>query len=360
VVIYDRAAVQRAVSILIVPVLLAASALAFLRAEQLKLAKPPIRIPLHGFLFATFSPVCGARCPTRAAILHVRLVSPGSLAVDIVDASGHLVRHLVPEHHARGTQTLRWDGRDDAGAIAPDGTYHLRLTLRGRRYTMPNPIVLDTHPPAVVVHVTNATFSPDGDGLADRVILRYRSTEQLYGGFRVRGRHVLRTGPTFSAADSGGRLVWSRVQLHRARAGVAYWNGSTNAGPPAPPGRYRLALAGHDLAGNAVTVPAGTATLRYVTVVPPASPVQAGSTLHVRVDADHPTLDWRLLASCPGAVAARGRGRPPLLTIPLPASLRNGRYQLEVRVPSHKGVPTRVPLTIHGGRVAAPACGMGP
>ena len=58
------------------------------------------------------------------------------VAVTIIDADGHAVRHLVRGRRKRAGRRLRarWDGRTDAGALAPPGVYRVEVGLprRGR------------------------------------------------------------------------------------------------------------------------------------------------------------------------------------------------------------------------------------
>jgi hypothetical protein len=58
---------------------------------------------------------------------------------------------------------LRWDGKDESGAIVPDGTYKVRLSFDGsdRSILVPNPIRVDTEPPeAKLVSVEPGAVKP--------------------------------------------------------------------------------------------------------------------------------------------------------------------------------------------------------
>jgi hypothetical protein len=351
--------VQRAITILIVPVLLIATAGAFLAAEALKLAKPPIRVPRHGFLFATFSPVCGARCPTRAAVVRFTLVKPGRLSVDVIDSSGTVVRHLMPERYARRTQTIRWDGNDDTGTRVADGTYHLRLHLRGRRYDMPNPIVLDTVAPTLRLSVRNRVFSPDGDGHADRVAISYRSNEQLYSGTVLIGRKVLRSGVTITAS-AHGRELWRLVAHRHGRQGIEFWNGRDSNGRRLPPGTYTLTVSGHDLAGNGVTASTDVA-LRYVAATAPTRAVTAGTRFSLPVSADNAvTVRATLLCSTHGAQSVKApivRGAVELALGPpggvYQATVREHGHVVHVLIPVRAHPPATTAILVPAGTTAA-------
>jgi FlgD Ig-like domain len=136
----------------IVGVIVAASALAFVHAERLKLERATIgatKVTKH------FSPVCkpGNLCPrSHLALLRFRLRSASRLQLTLVDAAGRTVRTFTPpggRHYGRGIVRVHWDGRTDAGARAPDGRYQLRVRLlgSGRTITLPAPLYLDTKPP---------------------------------------------------------------------------------------------------------------------------------------------------------------------------------------------------------------------
>lgn len=70
----------------------------------------------------------------------IRLI-PGEhdrLAVTIIDAHGHAVRHLARARgaHSKRFVRFRWYGVTDAGRPAPAGTYRVRVGLRRRGGTV--------------------------------------------------------------------------------------------------------------------------------------------------------------------------------------------------------------------------------
>ena len=115
----------------------------------------------------------------------------------IVDRDGEAVRTLTPTaRHPRGRLVLRWSGRNDAGAVVPDGPYRLRLHFADERRTIviPNRVRVDTTPPAVeLISVAPRLLSPDGDGRNDAARVEFRSSERarplvlVDGGGRARG-----------------------------------------------------------------------------------------------------------------------------------------------------------------------------
>jgi flagellar basal-body rod modification protein FlgD len=50
-----------------------------------------------------------------------------SVSVDVVDASGKTVKTLDLGAHAAGAMSIRWDGRDASGNLAPAGTYSFKV-----------------------------------------------------------------------------------------------------------------------------------------------------------------------------------------------------------------------------------------
>jgi hypothetical protein len=61
--------------------------------------------------------------------IHLALVRPGAVSLRLYDVAGRLRRVLVDGRLPAGTRTLRWDGRDDAGAPLAAGTYLYELRV---------------------------------------------------------------------------------------------------------------------------------------------------------------------------------------------------------------------------------------
>lgn len=284
--------------------LLGGTAVAFALTEGLKLEHSPIS---RTRVDKVFSPVC--HCPTRVARIAFRLRDPDTLTVAIVDAGSKVVRTLLDRRSFnRGLHGFSWNGRGDDGAILPDGAYRPRLRLgRGRRtIVLPNPIRLDTRPPHVrILSVGPRTFSPDGDGRADGVVVRYRLDEPARALLLVDGVQRVRTLRV---------RVLDRLE----------WFGK-DGGRTLPPGTYRLALAAEDLAGNrSRPTPARPVLLRYIALAGPAR-APAGSAVRFHISTDARAYRWRL-------GAAHGAGRGPLLVLRAPGP---GRYVLVVRAAGH-------------------------
>jgi FlgD Ig-like domain len=139
----------------LVGVLIAAAAVAFLRAEQLKLERSPVAGPsIQKHFSATCTPGTRHCDPSHRAALSFRLRRPATVALAIVDSSGRVVRRLAgPVKRPAGEVRTSWDGRTGSGALAPDGDYRLRVELRslGRTITIPDTIGLDDTPPVITI-----------------------------------------------------------------------------------------------------------------------------------------------------------------------------------------------------------------
>jgi len=98
--------VSRLPKLLIVLVLLGASAAAFAVTERLKLERSPVTgtvIPNR-----VFSPVC--ECARDIAVISFVLRRPSTVTVDLLDAGGDSVRTLVSDREEEsGRVTYVWD-----------------------------------------------------------------------------------------------------------------------------------------------------------------------------------------------------------------------------------------------------------
>ena len=286
--------------------LLGATAAAFAVSERLKLEPSPLT---KTRVDKVFSPVCECRDPV--ARISFLLRRSDRLTVEVLDSEHRTVRALaINERFHRGMVRFEWTGKNDAGRIEPDGAYRVRVHLRAdnRTINLPNVIRLDTVAPRVVV-VSPARpriFSPDADGNADSVKVRYRVSEPAHGLLYVDG--ALRVRGRFSRLSD--QLAWH---------GVAH-------GKPFPPGRYRVTIGARDLAGNlATTRPAGMIVIRYVALSPRVVHARAGKRFAVLVSTDAGSYTWRL-----GKKSGVGHGRVLTLRAPGP-----GRHALVVEEHGH-------------------------
>jgi hypothetical protein len=303
---YNLRAVARYAPAALVAALLAATALAFVYTEQLKLTLSPI---LGTRVTKVFSPVC--KCDTRVAVIAFRLRTGDSVDVEVVDRSGTVVRHLTRhEEHRRGPVAFTWNGRDDVGATVPEGLYKPRVKLERQHRTivLPNPIRVDTTPPKVTMtHLAPRVFSPDGDRRSDRVVVGYRVDERARIALFVDGeRAVLKKG--------------------QKTTGTIDWFG-TRRGVPLPRGPHTLRLAATDVAGNAgLPTRPKVVVIRYVALGRKQIAAAPGSPFAVLVLTDAGRISWKL-------GARTGTARPG--TLRLRAPLQTGRFTLTVTANGH-------------------------
>jgi hypothetical protein len=290
----------------VVLVLLAATAVAFVRTQQQKLEPSPIgRVDID----RVFSPVCECEKATASILLGLR--RRDTVTLELVDADEERVRTLARrQSYGRGDRTWQWDGLDDDGVLAPDGTYRPRLTLGSgaRAYLLPNEIVVDTVAPEVTeIEARPRRFSPDGDRRNDRVSVPYAVSEPAHALLSINGRRVERT-------------------RFRRLEGTRPWNGRRD-GKALPAGRYELTMAAEDVAGNVGRpTPPIVVTIRYVELARPLVRARARTRFGIRVRTDARSFRWRF-------AGGTGVARPGLLVLRAPR--RAGRYTLFVAAHGH-------------------------
>jgi hypothetical protein len=76
-------------------------------------------------LFTVTNPTSGR------AWIEFALRQPGRAVVEVLNATGRLVRRLAPGSSAQGRQVLIWDGCDNEGRQVGDGIYFVRLRVAG-------------------------------------------------------------------------------------------------------------------------------------------------------------------------------------------------------------------------------------
>ena len=295
----------RGLSTTLLLLLLVATTVAFAITEGLKLEPSPIR---SVYVDKVFSPTCD--CDSNAATVRFRLRQADRMTLSIVDGNEHQVRTLVGSAQTKsGIVTASWDGRDNAGAIVPDGEYRPRVHLQRahRTIVLPNPIRVDTHAPTItLVRLRPRAFSPDGDGRNDKVAVVYRVNEPAHallfvnGHLRVRGRFP----------QPQGKLDWFGRLNHRAL----------------PAGPYRITLAARDIAGN-ISQPTRSEVVhvRYVGLAPVIRAV-AGARFRTRITADAKRVHWRF-------AGGTGTASPGMLVLRAPQ--QPGEYRLFVTEAGH-------------------------
>jgi Flagellar hook capping protein len=294
--------VPRLFSTALLFVLIGATAGAFVLTEGLKLEPSPItKVSLEPKIF---SPTC--ECDTDLTVLAFRLRKAGRVTLAIVDKDGNLVRTLVgPVERSKGRFSASWDGRNEDGAVVPDGVYRARVHLRHKTILMPNRIRVGATPPVVKVrHIGPRVVEPGA-----RLKVRYLLNEPAHVYVFLNGRRVV--------LGRSMRLKWKVEWPVRGR-----------------PGKYRVTLAARDAAGNL------SDATRAVTVVIPLRVAHAARAGRRRQEVRRAlATDGRaypLGARERGAFASRRR-------LVLRAPSKPGRYTLVIR---QDKVPHRIPVRV--------------
>ncbi len=170
--------------------------------------------------------------------------------VDIVDSLGIVVSNLNAQHWDQepGTYEYTWSGYDDSSILQSDGWYTLVVDA-DTDTSVVNPsgedhheliIVLDTEPPSVGdLLVSPSRFTPDGDGVADSVRVRFTlASHEPTDRFWV------------TIIDPADESPFELLSGTGAESVEVYWNGSNPEGAAAPDTVYRLVVSAVDAAGN--------------------------------------------------------------------------------------------------------------
>ena len=221
-------------------VLVAATIAAFFVTQHLKVTTPLLAgtprpvpgviDPLHGV------PCMQGRNSGSTTISFYLLHRADTVDVYVVSAeTGSIVRTVASSRHMRkGVRTpdgvFHWDGREDNGQVAPDGTYYFRVALlrQGRTIDLTDvPVKVKTTPPHPVVTSVAPSLIPGGH--ATGVTIHYAGNEGRGGTIRIY-RTDLPGGP---------RLVKSFLTPWNGH--TAIWDGTINR-RPAPAGTYLVGL----------------------------------------------------------------------------------------------------------------------
>ena len=158
----------------------------------------------------------------------------------VTDAGGTAVRTMAGAGSSAGAT---WNGTNDSGQRVPDGRYTVSLGAAddgGNATVRSFQVTVDTAGPVIATTARPGSFSPDGDGIADRTSLALTSSEAATGVAQIlKGTAVIRSWPVTS------RTTWS-----------ASWDGRSTRGVPVADGSYRYRVTVKDAAGNRTVVDA--------------------------------------------------------------------------------------------------------
>jgi hypothetical protein len=322
--------------------LVAATAGAFFVTQRLKRSTPVVKrleLPLY------VSPNGdGRKDVVRLAFF---LPKRDRVTVAMVDSGGDEVRRLADDRLLRrGRHEFKWNGRDNAGHVAPDGEYPLRVIVReeGRATTTRRGIRVLTKPPKPrLLSVTPARAAP---GARTPVTVRF-------------------TGPSSPPAQiSVYRTDVRPAKLVRRFAAprgehTATWSGTDDAAKPVPPGTYAFGVTVQNkglVAGSAprkLPPASGTAsprtglTISGPSATPPLEPVRAGSIARVALTGASGRVRWSVAAVGATRPLRRGKGRSPLVGVRLPRDTPTGLYLVRLRSRTGRVV---APLVVRGRR----------
>jgi hypothetical protein len=288
---------------------------------------------------------CGGVDHSKMLVSFYLLHRSDDVSVYIVDSDGTIVRTLASSRHMpiKRRVPFVWNGREDNGSVAPDGTYHVRVALlhQGRTVDIsdangPIPVKVKTIPPRPVVTNVSPSLIPLGH---EKVTIDYRGTGGR-SGYVILYRTDLPGRPrpvkSFKTAWKSSQATWDGL-IHKL---------------PAPAGTYLVGLNVTDAACNKGKFPALTppspgstphagVTVRYLAAQPPLTPIPAGSTAHVYVDARGQAYRWGLWRAGSRRPSGHGTEHGFQLGVKLPFSQLAGAYHLVVDAGSRRTV---VPL----------------
>jgi hypothetical protein len=337
--------------------LVAATVAAFFITQHLKVSTPLLAgfpKPVPGVINPVGGVVCSRVDHRQMQISFYLKHRSDEVDVYIVDQSGAIVRTLASGVHMQGgahpvRRLFIWNGREDSGRIAPDGTYYVRVALirQGRTVTIsgssgPEPVEVKTTPPAPVVRSAVPHLIPSGSSMS--VTITYAGNEHRGGTVRI-----YRT-------DLSGKPRLVKSFLTPWKGQRAIWDGKIRS-RPAGAGTYLVGLDVTDAACNTGHFPAqlppapGTTagagvTVRYLAAQPPLDSVAAGSRAVVYVDSRRRPYRWWLYRPGTRKPLASSHASSFTLQIPVPRA-RPGLYELRLRSGAHS---TTVPLVVHASR----------
>jgi hypothetical protein len=254
--------------------LVLASIAAFFVTQHLKVTTPLIQggagapFPVPGVINPLHPVQCGRHNTGSTTISFYLQHRSDDVIVSVIDAHDDVVRTVADGRHMRkGVRTpdgvFHWDGRLSDGRVAPDGTYHFRVTLihQNRTIDLTNvPVKVKTVPPRPVITSITPTQIPTATG-SRRVIIRFAGNENR-GGTMLLYR---------LDAPGSPRLV--KTFLTSWKGQTAVWDGTVRDQRRAPAGTYLLAFEVSDAACN---------TGRYPAQIPPAAGSSATDVVTVR------------------------------------------------------------------------------
>lgn len=137
---------------------------------------------------------------------------------------------------------MTWNGLDASGVRVPDGPYRVTLWAEdasGNRSERGSSVTVDTRPATVTSASGVGFLTPDGDGKADTLTLRWTADQSMTGaiGIRTADRQTFRSW-RFTSKTSASTV----------------WDGRTSTGAAVPDGPYTYRVDARDKGGNRTVV----------------------------------------------------------------------------------------------------------
>ena len=214
--------------------------------------KPATNISISGSKY--FSPNGNGVNDTISFLVKIPVPDPRSpnklveWAVKITDKGGTVVKTFTANDQSGITNppdSIVFDGKTDTNSDAPEGLYQAVVTAKYLNGFEPDVVkspefTLDKTPPAAKITSSSPTFSPDGDGNLDTLVI----TQDIVAdsGSPVEnwtGKIVDAEGKTVREFDFGAFPPEQVV-----------WDGLDDVSSLAANGKYRYVLSATDLAGN--------------------------------------------------------------------------------------------------------------
>ena len=260
------------------------------RTTRFTIDRTPPTIGPDGSVVASrpmFSPN-GDGVADTVAVSHA-IDEPGAVRLVVTPAAGGTaLRTLTVSAPKAGPGAVTWDGRDDAGAVVPDGDYRLTLTPldRARNAGPAASVTVTVFTSFVGLAASPARFFPqDGDAIAPRTAAAFTLRAPADVRLQVRA--------------AGGAVVRTIAASRPAGSATIAWDGRNDAGALVPQGVYRMevrATVGDQTETHVVAVRAAAFEIR-----PSVSSGRRGSRLTVTVVSTEPlTGAVRLTIRQPG------------------------------------------------------------
>ncbi|MFA5144007.1 MAG: FlgD immunoglobulin-like domain containing protein [Candidatus Omnitrophota bacterium] len=162
--------------------------------------------------------------------------------IRVLDSSDNLVKQLVysalyPDSATHKIE-LQWDGRNDSGALVPNGQYKLVVNGGSVQKEKSINITVDKMPFITVANIAPNPFSPDGDGTDEVTAISYNISEISYVTVEI-----------YNQQNSLVRTLVNR-ELFPAGDHLHIWDGKDAQGAAIPEGRYTIKISAQAQTGN--------------------------------------------------------------------------------------------------------------